>query len=353
MFSKKLVAFVIILMGYFSSSAWAVSFSLVSNIDKSFYQTGQQLQSPQTLSLSYRGFDNQALSAGQAWLLKILVPPGVSSIALAAQGAFAQTGITWVGSVLFEPTAVCTAASCGATEAKLGTHLQGETARLNLTAYYSATPADQEKYTYFVVYQDSVDPRTFAFGTGVGLTVYVSDISKYNAWLSGTTVVTQPTSKVKLNLNLVNPDAGSISVNAIALSSACTNTSCSFDIDSSQIVTLQSTPKVSGYSAIWEGDCKSIDTTSSKAVVYTDVAKNCSVKFVPPATGSPTLPASCVGKDFLRFNAIDGSLLIPCLKLGTDFYKIKMDLKPITGSSGVQYIYDLDLNPQNFGIITQ
>jgi len=357
MFLKKITVFVILALGYFiTPSVWAVSFVLSKSADKSFYQTAGQssLQTPQTLSIAYRGFDSQALAAGQAWLLKILVPPGVTSIGMAAQGAFAQTGITWVGTTNFEPTGVCTVSSCTATEAKLGTHLQGETAGLNITAYYSSPPADQEKYVYFIVYQDSIDPRTFAFGSGVGFNIYVSDIVKYNAWLSGSTVVTQPTSKVKLNVNLANPNDGSVSVTAgTALNSACTNATCPFDIDSNQQITLKSTPKVAGYTAIWEGDCKSIDKASTIAVIYSDADKSCSVKFVPPVMGSPTLPAACVGRDFLHFNPVDGSLSIPCLKLGTDFYKIKMDLKPVTGSSGVQYVYDLDLSPQNFGIITQ
>ncbi len=232
----------------------------------------------------------RAIPRGQTFLFKVVLPPGTSKAAITAQSnswqcAPASDGSPsplrcpimdgfdhYPGEFCAQNPSAQKPAPCGAGTFVYPQDLHSVTGRLS-DILYPTEPTSPKVITeprdaYFVLYQQPLATNDFFFGSNLGITISISDVSLYEAWRTGGKSYT---------LNMASPTNGLVTSNPAGIqcgSAGISNCSASYSENTVVTLTAQANPEFTFVR--WGGDCSS---TNEVVVVTMNTNINCNVLF--------------------------------------------------------------------------
>ncbi len=268
-----------------AQSAWNLDYTLPVNADNYPSASGSKFSINSAFEIA------APVQKGQTLRLKVLIPPGTSSVKISAQSNSWQcapditdsSGRVTVPSsercpvmdgfdhdpgdfCIYNPTTQ-NPTPCGGGSKVYPQNLHTVTARL-LDVLYPTEPdspdeVTQSRYAYFILYQQPQALNNFAFTSHLGISFGISNVALYNQWVNngrgGTNI---PSTKTYTMTIAPTPENGTIGSSDSSIICGGGWATCQKNYTEGQQVSLYVSPAAGFDFVSWEGHCSGTDVWS-------------------------------------------------------------------------------------------
>jgi len=260
-------------------SAFAENWNYLYNIDKSFYTEVNTNQSQALINANLPVQD--VIFAGQSLKISIRIPAGVALLSVSGQGVFdgPVNGRPVTASFNYDPVTICLSNpdSCPSNGAPLKfPPFHANNSSFTETAYQDTALTVEEAnanggtFSAVALYHGAAAPEPFGFFGPLAISIGISDVAAYNAWVRGTAV--DPT----YALNIATEGNGTVSSSPSGINCGNGFNSCSTSFNENAVVTLTATAGANTAFQGWGGDCQGNLLSTNIAMTK---AKSCTAIF--------------------------------------------------------------------------